>query len=55
MITMYACRYCCGLKPARHELENRHLRGRILHGHSVRLEFEVGITPDVGATVRVRQ
>jgi hypothetical protein len=46
---------CCRGKTAGHELQQSHLGGGILHGHAIRLELEVGHTPDVLAIVCVGQ
>ena len=44
-----------GWQVASHELQQCHLRGRILHGHSIRLELESRIAPDVLSIVGIRK
>ena len=42
-------------QPTAHELQKRHLRTRILHGHSVRLELQVRLPSNIPSIVRVGQ
>ena len=44
-----------GWQVASHELQQCHLRGRVLHGHSIRLELESRIAPDVLSIVGIRE
>lgn len=53
MIAMYTRRHSSSGQAAAHELQQGHLRGRILHSHSIWLELEGRSAADVGAIVGV--
>ena len=55
MITMNASRNRRRWQSAGHELQQSHLRGRVLHSHSIRLELEVCIAPNLSAVLSVRE
>lgn len=53
VITMDTRRYRRLSQPTTHELQQGHLRARILHSHSVRLELEISLAPDISSIVCV--
>ena len=55
MVTVYAGWYSSRWQPTRHELQQCHLRRRILHCYSVGLELEIGSAPNRPPILCIRQ
>jgi hypothetical protein len=52
---MYTSRHRRPPQPTAHKLQQRHLRTGILHSHTIRLQLQVGLAPDIPPIIRIAQ